>query len=82
MTQNEKILAVNFLNLASEEFSNHGCNDVDEKYFKNWSIKERQQFVKEYYDWNGDPENYDPEFLHLPDFCIFSFLAHKILNNK
>jgi hypothetical protein len=78
MTENEIKLASYFLELASEEFGNHGCNDVDESVFESWSLDERRNFVKEFHEYNGDPNEYDENFLHLPDFCIMSFLAHKI----
>jgi len=81
MTDKEKKLTALFLRLASDEFGNHGCNDVPEKYFEGWTKEERQQFVKEIHEWNGDPEEYNPEFLHTPDFAIFGFLAHKIENS-
>ena len=82
MNDKEKQLAAEFLELAGSEFSNHGCNDVDESFWKDWTLEERQQFVKEYYDYNGDPETYDPDFIHLPDWAIMKFLAHKLENNN
>jgi len=75
----EKELLAKLVDLASDEFGNHGCNDVDDSFFDGWSIEERQSFVKECHIWNGDPEEYDPDFLHLPDFAIMSFLADKLL---
>jgi len=78
MTDKEKILASYFLNLASDEFGNHGCNDVEQSVWNNWTIEERQQFVKEFHEYNGDPEEYDPNFLYLPDFVLMGFLSHKL----
>jgi len=80
MTTKEKQLAAHMLELASDEFSNHGCNDVDASVYEGWTLQERQQFVKEYYEWNGDPENYSPTFLHIGDSSIMSFLSHKLKN--
>ncbi len=80
MTQNEKNLAAKMLELASEEFGNHGCNDVDDSLFDGWSKRQRRAFVKAYQKWNGDPEEYSPDNLHLPDFCIMDFLASKLSN--
>jgi len=79
MNEKEKKLTAEFLDLASSEFSNHGCNDVEESFWAGWTKKERQQFVKEYHEWNGDPEAHDPEHLNLPDHAIMSFLAHKVI---
>jgi hypothetical protein len=75
----EKELLAKFVDLASAEFVNHGCNDVEDSFFDGWTIEERQAFVKEYHEWNGDPGGYHPDFLHLPDFAIMSFLADKLL---
>lgn len=70
MNDKEKSLAANLLNIASDEFGNHGCNDVSEQVFKDWSLNERQKFVKEFHEWNGDPDEYNENFLHIPDLCI------------
>ena len=78
MTGNEQKLVAKLLNLASDEFGGHICNDVPNKFYKGWTIEERKQFVKEYHEWNGDPEEYDEDHLHLPDFAIMAFLADKI----
>lgn len=68
MNNKEKMLASYFLRLAQDEFSNHGCNDVDEEVWKDWSDGERQKFVEEY----------DPNFLHLSNTSLMGFLAHKL----
>lgn len=82
MTNKERILSAKLLELASEEFGNHCCNDVDESYFTNWTTEERQKFVKEYYNYNGSPEDYNPKYLLLPDFALMGFLSHKLLKEK
>ena len=66
------------LKISSNEFSNHGCNDVDESIYEDWNIEERREFVKEIHEWNGDPECYDENFLHTPDWVLMSFLASKL----
>ncbi len=78
MTDKEKILASKMLKLASNEFGNHSCNDVKDSLYDEWTTEERKQFVKEYHEWNGDPEEYNENFLHLPDFAIMNFLADKL----
>ena len=78
MNTKEKQLAAKMLEMASDEFSNHGCNDVEDSVCEGWSLEERQQFIKEFHEWNGDPENFDKDWLHLGDSTIMSFLAHKL----
>ena len=78
MNKKEKELTAKMLNLASDVFSCHGCNDVDDEVYNTWTLDERKQFVKEFHKWNGDPEEYDEEILHLEDFCIMDFLAAKL----
>ena len=75
-------LAADLLDIASEEFSNHVCNDIPDEIYRGWTIKERQSFVKEYHEWNGDPKEYDPDHIYLPDWAVMSFLAHKLKNQK
>jgi hypothetical protein len=82
MTTNEKQLAAKMLELASDEFSNHSCNDVPKSFWNGWTTEQRKVFVKEFYEHNGDPENYDEDNLHLPDSAIMSFLAYKLSTDK
>lgn len=79
MNSLETKLAKHFLNLAADEFANHGSNDFELKAFIP-KLADRQRFVKEYHEWNGDPEEYDPKakYDYFPDFAIMSFLASKI----
>lgn len=81
MNKKEKQLAAHLLREASYVFGNRICNDVDEKVWDGWTKKERQQFVKEYYEYNGDPQEYDPNHLELPDWVIMNFLAYKMRKN-
>jgi len=78
MNTREKQLAARMLEMADEEFGNHGCNDVDESIYEGWTRRQRQAFVRGYHEYNGDPEEYDPDQLDLPDFCIMGYLASKL----
>ena len=78
MKTNELKLAAAMLELAAQKFSNRGCNDVDDNLYEDWADEERKQFVKEYYEWNGDPEEYDSEWLHIPDWALMDYLADKL----
>jgi len=78
MTSKEKLLIADLLSMASETYSNHGCNDTPDSLFKNWTLEERQDLVKEYYDCSRESEEYNPNHLHISDWCLMSFLARKL----
>ena len=82
MKPKEKILAADLLELASDEFCNHGCNDLDKSFFKNWTKEEKQTLSKEYHEWNGDPENDGGNIFYIGDSSLMSYLAYKLKNNK
>jgi hypothetical protein len=77
MNTNEIEAAAGFLRRYSTYLGSRDCNDFDlalmipNKY-------ERRQFVKDCHEWNGDPEEFDPEDLSLPDYAVVGFLAHKL----
>ena len=78
MTQKEKQMAAYLLYKARNEFSNHGCNDVDDEIYKGWSLEERRALVKDFHNYNGDPEEYNPDFLHLHDYALMGYFSHKL----
>jgi hypothetical protein len=78
MKEKELKLASYLLNLAGDEFCNHGCNDVEDSVYEGWTLEERKQFVKEFHEWNGDPEEYNENFLHLGDDVLMDYLADKL----
>ena len=69
-------LAGDLLELAADEFSNHGCNDWE--WPDSWSAIERREFAKSVWANCGTPEYYDPKHLHLPDMVVMSFLADQL----
>lgn len=73
MTAKDKYLASELLERASEEFANHGCNDFD--FPDDWTEQEKADLIQRYHRWNGDPENFSPKHLFLPDYAIMRFLA-------
>lgn len=76
LNQKETELAKVFLREYADRLCDDGCNDWD--FPEDWSMLERQNFVKQYYAWNGDPENYNPKHLNLPNFAAVSFLAYRM----
>jgi hypothetical protein len=77
MTPAEKRLAAHLLRMASESFSNRGCNDFDLVCDGGMLAREADDFRRRFHDWNGDPEEYAAEKKRtdLPDFCAMSFCA-------
>lgn len=69
-------LAGQFLRIASNELSNHGCNDWD--FPDDWTKEEKQEFVQAMHLDNKSPEEYDPENLNVPDWWVAAFLSNSI----
>lgn len=61
----------------AERLSVNCCNDFELDQMIP-DIDERTKFVKEYHVWNGDPDEFDPKFLELPDFAIARFMADRL----
>lgn len=80
LSPKEMILAARLLQSASNEFANHGCNDW--KFPHTWNQEEKEEFVKAFHDYNGDPEEFNPEWLNLHDYAVMSFLADKLLDGS
>jgi hypothetical protein len=78
MTSKELLLVADLLNLAHDEFSNHGCNDLPKEFLNNWTLKEKQQLMKEYHQLNGDIEEYNENDLYFQDSSLMWLLAEKI----
>lgn len=76
LNNKESVLVKYFLEDYSSRLGNDGCNDWD--FPKDWSVREKEEFVKHYHAWNGDPEEYNPKRLNLPNFAVVSFLAYKM----
>lgn len=73
-------LAGDLLELASDKFSNHGCNDF--RLPESWTHQERQEFLLAMHDANES----NPDIKHsdpwcspvLQDYWVMSFLADKL----
>lgn len=78
----ERALAHHLLRMGASEFGRHGSNDFDlAEIIPDQS--ERDEFVRAYHEYNGDPEEYREQTpgrgdYRLPDFALFSFLAARV----
>ena len=82
MTKNEMKLAAALLDMAADQFSNHGCNDFDLRQH-GLSLPEIRDLVAEYHAWNGDPEEVDRYTdrglpFALGDFSVMRLMAGKL----
>ena len=75
MTQKEKKLISRFLEDLGDILDKRSCNDW--KFPLDWTRDEKIAFIKEYYDFNGDPENFDEQYLYLSDTAVVSLLSYK-----
>lgn len=66
-------LAAQLLDIAGNEFANHGCNDFELPDFM--SADNRRALDVEYHAWNGDPEEGGDDSRYSNDSALMSFLA-------
>lgn len=80
-------MAALLLEMAADQFSNHGCNDLDQDFIKAVGLtdEEKLQFVTEFYEWNGDFEEAKENgwitakhFDRMGDSTLMHFVAHKL----
>jgi hypothetical protein len=89
MSPGERKLAAHLLRLASDQFSNHICNDFDLSEFCA-DQEARDAFVRSYHEWNGDLAEMEengwldrsgsPDY-RLMDFALMDFLADRLEND-
>lgn len=78
MTNKEKLFVAALLDLASDEFANHGCNDLSEELEALFTQEEWDAMNKEYHEWNGDPEEFIPGIILSYDWLWMSWMAEKL----
>ncbi len=77
-TPKELALAGRLLELASQEFSNHGCNDLSKEVWGDLTKEERQSIIMEYYLTNGEPEEADENRDDIEDWVLMLHLANQL----
>jgi hypothetical protein len=71
------LLAANMLELASEKFSNHGCNDLQPDALK--LVTNEKVLCDDIRKWNGDTECEWPEKANLiGDDSLMHYLSDKL----
>ncbi len=66
------LLAAKLLDLSSDEFSNHGCNDLDKEIIS--SLKGEDELCEDISKWMGDP---DLNISHIPDWMLMRYISNK-----
>lgn len=80
MNEKQKALAARLLQLAADEFSNHGCNDLSDSTFKDWTQEEKQEFINDADAWNGGDVELTPDTINqMPDWMAMEVLAYQLL---
>lgn len=79
MTKEEMLLAANLLDIAGDEFANHGCNDFHLAGFIP-DAAARRKLVAEYEEWNSQGADFDPEddYIYFSDFVLMHWMAKKL----
>lgn len=80
MNEQHKKLAAAMLSDYADILGWNACNDWD--FPENWTNQEKAEFCKGYHDWNGDPEEFDPDCLILPDYAAAEYIAHLLTQSE
>jgi hypothetical protein len=83
VTDKQLKMAAHLLDMASDKFSNHGCNDFDLRQF-GFTAEEMREMVVEFNVWNGTPEEAEEVTdarlpWAMPDWLALIWLRRKIL---
>jgi hypothetical protein len=76
LSPNDRKVLAHLLEMASDHFANHGCNDMElDEVLPD--VDARRDLMRRYHAWNGDPEEFDPEGSYEieSDFALMGFYA-------
>ena len=69
------LLASKMLELASDQFSNHGCNDLDSETLE--LITDEKKLCDDVREWNGDDE-WPEKASWIGDSSLMQYLSDKL----
>lgn len=78
LNQKEQKLVAALLRMAAEVYSNHGCNDLDDELFEDWTDEEKTKMCRDFHEWNGDPESYEDGDEICQDWLLMDWMAQKL----
>jgi hypothetical protein len=83
LSKNENKLFRLLVEYANDFLGNQGCNILSQEMKDTLSQEEWIKLNKEFHEWNGDSEEFDPNnFIYLPDFAVLAFLSRKVANDE
>jgi hypothetical protein len=69
-------LVAKLLDMASDVFANHTCNDLPDDFYDGIPESEIVELHRAYHNWNGDPEEFNPDCVgYLGDSALMAFFA-------
>ena len=74
----ETLIVQQLLKDYASELSHNCCNDWNIP--ESWTVLEKQEFLKEFYAWNGSPEDYSPTRFIINDSSVAHFLSAKMIS--
>lgn len=81
LSRYELLLIAQCLELAGESFSNHGCNDIEAKFWAEAEVNgsDMHTLLREMQEWNGDSEHPHPAQVgSIGDWMLMGFFAAKL----
>lgn len=75
LTETEKKIVVRLLERAADQFSDFCCNDID---LEGISKDDQIALDKKIHEWNGDPEEHDPNCIAFSDWILMSYFAARL----
>lgn len=79
MNRKELQLVASFLEMLDDILGNRCCNDWD--FPDDWTESEKTDFVKQFHEANGDPEEYTEGDTIIQDFCAVYLVRQKVLQD-
>jgi hypothetical protein len=81
LSRYELLLIAQCLELAGEAFSNHGCNDIEARFWAEAEVNgsDMHTLLREMQEWNGDNEHPHPAQVgSIGDWMLMGFFAAKL----
>lgn len=75
MNYREKRFVAALLELAGEQFSNHGCNDLPEEVVNLLTPLDREYLQLAWHKWNGDISEYEKDCFFTLDWLWMQYFA-------